>query len=269
MESFRFKKKYGQNFLNDQNIIKKIVDSISPNSDDLIIEIGPGAGALTKELVKKNANLIAFEIDKETSKYLSKFESEKTKIVYEDFLNVNLQEYINKDLYSKIYVIGNLPYYITTPILEKIIEQPLDVESITVMVQKEVANRFSAKPGTKDYGYMTVLLNYNYSIHKIIDVKRTCFKPVPNVDSAVVQLVNKRESNKTNYDTLKSVLKESFQFKRKMLLNNIKSIDKDSVLSVLSKHGYDETVRAEELDLDTFIDLSKLMRWKDVKKGEH
>lgn len=264
MTSFKFKKKYGQNFLNDKNIIDKIVSSINPVSDDLIIEVGPGAGALTKELVKKNANLIAFEIDKETSKYLNKFESDRTKIIYEDFLKVDLSDYVD-NRYKKIYVIGNLPYYITTPILEKIMESSIDVESITVMVQKEVADRFSAHPGTKNYGYMTVLLNYFYDIHKLIDVKRTCFQPQPNVDSAVVQLVNKNCSREL-YEPLKKILKESFQFKRKMIINNIRSIDRETLINVLVKHGYASSVRAEELNLETFIELSKDLRWNYAKK---
>ena len=257
MANFNFKKKFGQNFLNDPNIINKIVTSINPNNDDIIIEIGPGSGALTKRLIQYNSNYIAFEIDKDTSKYLIPLENKKTKIIFEDFLKVDLNSYIRNIPHNDIYVIGNLPYYITTAILEKIIESNIAIKSITVMVQKEVADRLAAKPHTKNYGYMTVLLNFNYEIKKIVDVKRTCFYPVPNVDSAVIQLSLKQDKNDVNYYDFKKVIKESFQFKRKTLINNLKSIDRNLILEIVTKHGFKEDVRAEEIDLDTFIDLTK------------
>lgn len=255
MTKFNFKKKYGQNFLNDNNIIENIVNSINPTTHDLIIEIGPGSGALTKKLKKYNSHLIAFEIDEDTKKFLLPLEDEKTKIIYEDFLEADIKEHISKIHYDKLYIIGNLPYYITTPILEKIIDSKLEQESITIMVQKEVADRFLAKPGVRDYGYMTVFLNLNFNIKKICDVSKKSFYPMPNVDSTVIKLEN--NCVKVNdYQQFKSLLKEAFQFKRKTIYNNLKYHDKNKLESILISHGYNLSSRAEDLDLETFIDLS-------------
>ena len=256
MAAFNFKKKYGQNFLNDDNIIDKIVNSINPTSNDLIVEIGPGGGALTKKLQKYNANILAFEIDKDTSKYLDKIVNSKTRIIYEDFLKVDVQDYLKEYTYDFLFIVGNLPYYITTAILEKIIDSNIDANIVTIMVQKEVAARFLAKSHSKEYGYMTVLLHYFYDIKKITDVKRTCFYPIPNVDSAVVQLVKRVNKQKVGYQQFKSLLQESFKFKRKKLLNNITSIDKDILIKILDKNGFTNDARAEEIDFDTFVELA-------------
>ena len=257
MSSFNFKKKYGQNFLKNDNISNKIADSIEPTSNDLIIEIGPGAGAITEKLKKYNCQLIAFEIDQETHKYLDKLEDDKTKIIYSDFLEVDLKQILNDYIYDKLYIIGNLPYYITTPIIEKIIDSKINPESITIMVQKEVGDRFLASPHTKEYGYITVLLNYWYDMKKIVDVDKIDFYPIPKVDSVVLKL-SKKDSREVDYNKFKKILKEAFQFKRKTIGNNITSIDKNVLLEVLQKHNYTLQSRAEELDLETFIDMSIL-----------
>jgi len=254
---FNYKKKYGQNFLQDMAICDNIVNAISPSPDDLIIEIGGGSGAITKLLKKYNAHLITYEIDPDTKKYLLPLEDEKTSIIYEDFLQADINNTINSIDHNNLYIIGNLPYYITTPIIEKIIDTQIDPEKIVIMVQKEVANRFLAKPKTKDYGYMTVILNYNYNLERFIEVPKEKFYPVPKVDSTVVVLT-KKDKQKINYDKLKSILKEAFQFKRKTIQNNIKSIPKEELLDVLTKHNYTLTSRAEEIDLETFIELSKI-----------
>ena len=261
MNKFKFKKKYGQNFLKDNNIINKINDSINTKPDDLIIEIGPGGGALTKKLLKKGSQLIAFEIDEDAHMYLDKLVSEKTTIVYEDILTTNLPKHLSNYNYDKLYIVGNLPYYITTAILEKIIKSNINPESITIMVQKEVAQRFTAKPHNKEYGYMTVLLNYFYNIKKVCDVSRLCFYPIPDVDSAVIQLIKKNNKADVSFLEFDSFIKEAFRFKRKKLINNIQSIDKEKVLEVLTKRGYTSEARAEEIDLETFIELLK-------KKGD-
>ena len=148
---YKAKKKYGQNFLIDTNIINKIIDSVSINSNDKIIEIGPGKGYLTQELKTFNNELYCFEIDNDMNKFLSKLEDDKTRIIYNDFLNVNLNEYFNRD--DNIRVIANIPYYITTPIIEHLIESKLNILDMTLMVQKEVADRLCSKPGNSDYGY--------------------------------------------------------------------------------------------------------------------
>lgn len=256
MSKFEFKKKYGQNFLQNEEIADIIVNSINPTKDDLIIEIGPGSGAITKKLKKYNANLIAFEIDEETRPYLSQLEDTKTKIIYEDFMTCDIKETLKNIKYDNLYIIGNLPYYITTPILERIIDLNLGEKSITIMVQKEVGERFAASPKTKDYGYMTVLLNYWYDITKVVNVNRVYFMPIPKVDSVVIKL-NKNKKEDINYDKFIKLIKDAFQFKRKTIFNNLKSYNKEKLESILTKHNATLQSRAEELDLNTFIDLTK------------
>ncbi len=255
---FNYKKKYGQNFLQDAITCDKIVNAISPKPDDLIIEIGGGSGAITKLLKKYNSTLITYEIDPDTKKFLLPLEDEKTSIIYEDFLQADVNNKINSIKHQNLYIIGNLPYYITTPIIEKIIDTQIDPQKVVIMVQKEVADRFLAKPKTKDYGYMTVILDYNYNLEKLIEVPKEKFYPAPKVDSTVVVL-SKKDKQKVDYDKLKSILKEAFKFKRKTIQNNIKSIPKEKLLEVLTKHKTTLTSRAEEIDLETFIELSKLI----------
>lgn len=255
MTEFKFKKKFGQNFLKNEHIIEKIISSISPTEKDLIIEIGPGAGAITAKLKRYNANLIAFEIDVDTAKYLKPLEDEKTQIIYEDFLEVNLEEKLSSIKYENLYFLGNLPYYITTPIIEKVIDSTLDFKSFTIMVQKEVADRFLAKPHNREYGYMTVLLNYWFNIERLTNVSRSDFIPAPKVKSTVLLLKTKATPN-VNYQKFKQLIKDAFQFKRKTINNNLKKYDKTVIEKVLIKNGYSMQSRAEEIDLDTFIELA-------------
>ena len=189
MKDFEFKKSLGQNFLKDKNIIYKIVNSIDSTKKDLIIEIGPGAGALTKELVKKESDVICFEIDKRLENILSEIKANNLNIIYEDFLNVDLSKYIDSK-YENLYFIGNLPYYITTAIINKIIKES-NPKSIIIMIQKEVALRFMAKPNTKEYNSLSVFLQYNFDIEKICDVSKNSFVPIPKVDSMVIKLDKK------------------------------------------------------------------------------
>ncbi len=256
MAKFKFKKKYGQNFLKNETIIDKIVSSIDPLPQDMIIEIGPGSGALTRKLKNYGCQLIAFEIDEDTKQYLLTLEDDKTKIIYGDFLESDITKLFKKYDYERLFILGNLPYYITTPIIEHIIDSKINHESLTIMVQKEVAERFLAKPHHKEYGYMTVLLEYHYDIEKIIDVDRNEFYPVPKVDSTVIKL-RKKNSEPVDYEFFKTILKESFQFKRKTVYNNLKKYDKSILERVLEKHGNKLSDRAEDLPLEAYIDLSK------------
>ena len=258
MTDFNYKKKYGQNFLQNEQVIDEIVNTISPCEDDLIIEIGPGSGALTRKLLKYNTNLLAFEIDEDTKEYLLPLQNNKTRIIYEDFMQSDIKKHISKISYKNLYIIGNLPYYITTPILEQIINLNINEKSLTIMVQKEVGERFLAKPHKKEYGYMTVILNYTYEIEKIVDVPRKDFIPSPKVDSVVVKLT-KKENLQIDYNKFIKITKESFQFKRKTIYNNLKKYDKNKLEEILKKHNATLQDRAEDLDLETFIDLSQIL----------
>ena len=256
MKDLQAKKSLGQNFLKDDNILNKIANSIETNND-LIIEIGPGMGALTKKLINKNSYVLAYEIDERAKEYLLPLENEKTKIVYKDFLETDLKEDIKNIKYNKLYVIANIPYYITTPIIEHIIESDIDVESMVLLVQKEVAERFSAKPKSKEYGSLTVYLNYYFEVKKLFDVKNTCFTPVPKVDSAVIKFTKKNNNYNIDSKQFSKFIKECFSMKRKTLRNNLKNYDFEIIKEILEKNNYLASVRAEEIDLQTFIDIFK------------
>lgn len=255
MIDHKFKKQYGQNFLMDKNILDKISSSICPGKNDLIIEIGPGSGNLTKRLKEYKASMVCFEIDKSLDKYLNLLEDDKTKVVYEDFINVNLEEFVKNYNYENIYVIANIPYYITTPIIEKITFSNIKVKSLLLMVQKEVADRLSSTNGNREYGYITVLLNAFYNINKLFNVNRNSFYPVPNVDSAIIKLDSK-ECNLLNFEKFNKLIKNAFRFKRKTLKNNLLGYDLNLVDSLLGKYGYSLSNRAEEIPVDVYINVA-------------
>ena len=250
---FKTKKSLGQNFLIDTSIVDRIIKSVDVKDNEKILEVGPGIGYLTKELKSFNSDLTCFEIDLDTKKYLDKLVDDKTKVIYKDFMQVDLNEYYNKD--DKIHVIANIPYYITTPIIEKIIDSNLNILDMTLMVQKEVADRLSSKPKSSEYGYITVYLNYYFEVNKLFNVDKSCFNPAPKVDSAIIQL-KKKDKIKVNEEVFFKLIKDSFRLKRKNLRNNLKEYDLDKIETILSNHGLSLTSRAEELSLDVFIDIA-------------
>ena len=193
MESFKFKKKFGQNFLKDKKIVVKIANLSNITKNDLVIEVGPGRGILTAELAERAKLVLAYEIDNELEHSLSELQKKYSNIdiIYDDFINRNIESDIKSYEYKNIYFISNVPYYITTPILMKLMNSNVDFQKIVMMVQKEVGDRFSAKPKTKEYGSLTVCLNYFYNVYKELDVNRSEFIPVPNVDSVVVSFTKK------------------------------------------------------------------------------
>ena len=245
---FNFKKKFGQNFIVDENIINSIIDKSHIDNDTLVIEIGPGAGSLTDN-----------EIDEKLKPILEKNISKKNnlEIIFKNFLESNVKEDIKKYNYEKLYVIANLPYYITTPIIIKLIEDDLNVDKIVVMVQKEVGDRFKATPGSKDYSSLSVFLGYYYNIKKLMDVSRNVFIPKPNVDSIVVEFSKK---NSLLYlkdtQTFYKLIRDSFKQKRKTLKNNLKDYNLIKIEETLKKYNFDLTVRAEQLPIEAFIDIS-------------
>lgn len=252
---FDYKKSLGQNFLKDKNIIKKIADSINPTEEDLIIEVGPGAGALTKELVKKKSEVICFEIDTRLKEILEEINSEKLTIIFKDFLSIKINEYIDQNKYKNLYFVGNLPYYITTAIINKIVKESNPYE-ITIMVQKEVADRFSAKPGTKDYSSISIFLQYNFDIERVCNVSKTCFEPVPKVDSSVIKFKRNKKISANDEEKFYKLIKDSFTQKRKNLRNNLKGYDLNKIQAILKKYDKDLTARAEQLSIEEFVDIS-------------
>jgi len=256
---FNFKKKFGQNFIIDENIINNIVTKSNIDKDTLVIEIGPGAGSLTYFLANSAKNVLCYEIDTTLKDILANNlkEYDNVEIIYNDFLKVNVKEDLKKYDYKKLYVVANLPYYITTPIIMKLIEDNIGVDKIVVMVQKEVGDRFKANPGTKDYSSLSVFLSYYFDVKKIMDVSKNVFIPRPNVDSIVVEF-NKKENNYNVKDEKKlfKLIRDSFEFKRKTLRNNLKGYNLDKIENVLEKHNLDLSVRAEQIPLELFIEIS-------------
>ena len=254
MEKHIFKKKFGQNFLNDSNILEKIYCSVNPTEKDLIIEIGPGSGNLTKYLQKYNCQILCYEIDESLKNILENITNEKTTILYKDFMKSDIENDIKGYKFQKIFVIANIPYYITTPIIEKLALSKIQFESLTLMMQQEVGERLSALPNSKNYGYITVLLNYFYDIKILFKVSRKCFFPEPNVDSVVVKFTPKKNLQ-TNFKKFNQFIKDSFQYKRKNLKNNLKKYNTENIEKVLLKNGFSLNDRAENIPLEVFIEI--------------
>ncbi|MEE1371528.1 MAG: 16S rRNA (adenine(1518)-N(6)/adenine(1519)-N(6))-dimethyltransferase RsmA [Bacilli bacterium] len=259
MYKFDYKKNLGQNFLQDKNIIDKIVNAPDYGDNNLVIEIGPGAGALTKELLKKVDRAILYEVDTRLEKILNKELSTfvNYELIFDDFLNRDVNKDISKYDFDNLYIVANLPYYITTPIITKIINDKIPTNEIVIMIQKEVADRFSAKPGSKEYGQITVFLNYFFDIDNVCNVSKNCFFPKPKVDSAVIKM-KRKESNDyiKNFDVFNRLVKDSFRFKRKTIKNNLVGYDLDIINNILTKYGFDINTRSENIPYNVFVEIA-------------
>ena len=256
---FNFSKALGQNFLINPTVCPKMAEASITHDNTGVIEIGPGIGVLTNELAKKAKNVVALEIDKRLIPVLNETlaEHNNVEIINADVLKINLNQLIEEKFKGmKVVVCANLPYYITSPIIMKLLEGKLNIESITVMVQKEVGDRFCARVGTKEYGSFTVFLNYNFDVKKNFVVSRNCFFPRPNVDSVIVSLMSKDKLFVSDKELFYKLVYDSFKFKRKTLRNNLKGYDLDVVSKVLEKHGFDLSVRAEQISVDIFCEIS-------------
>ena len=260
--NFNFKKMYGQNFIIDENIINNIIKKSEIDKDTLVLEIGPGAGSLTYKLSSSAKNVLCYEIDTKLKELLAENLAEKhnVEIIYNDFLKSNVLDKLKEYKYKKLYVVANLPYYITTPIIVKLIEDNINVDKIVVMVQKEVGDRFKAQPGSKEYGSLSIFLNYYFKINKVLDVSKNVFIPKPNVDSIVIEFIKKEKIQQVNNkDLFFKLIRDSFRQKRKTIKNNLKNYDLEKVEQVLKKHNYDLSVRAEQLNIEVFIEIANFL----------
>ena len=242
--------------------MERIADVCSLTKDDLVIEVGPGGAILTQELAKRAGHVLAYEIDEdlkvELTNKLSEFSN--VDILFQDFLNSSLEYDISRFSYSNLYFISNVPYYITTPIIMKIVNSNLNFKKICMMVQKEVGNRFCASPGSREYGSISVFLSYFYDVKKEFLVSRKEFVPEPNVDSVVISFTKKDVVlNLKDRDLFFKVVRDSFQFKRKNLRNNLKKYDLNIIRSVLQDYDYDLTVRAEQLSVEIFVAIANAL----------
>ena len=259
----RANKKLGQNFLINEEIINQIIEKADVNKNDTIIEIGPGLGSLTAKLLENADKVIAIELDSNMSNILKERFClyDNFELIENDVLKVNLNEIIEK--YESVKVVANLPYYITTPIIMKLLEERLKLKSITVMVQKEVGERFCAVPNSKEYGAITISINYYTKPQIIIDVPKENFEPMPEVDSCVIKLDvrNVPPVELKNEKDFFNLIKAGFSQRRKTINNSLASmgISKEKIKNVLEKLGIDSKLRAENLTMEQFADISNNM----------
>ncbi len=265
-------KNLGQNFLIDDEAVTGIIDAAKVSKDNLIIEIGPGLGTLTKELLEKAGKVICIELDKRMMEILEDRFSMYTnfKVINEDVLKVNLKDLIQQEKIKTAKIVANLPYYITTPIIMKLLEDRLDIETITVMIQKEVADRLVTEPGTGDTGAITYAIHYYTEPKRVLEVPNTAFIPAPKVNSSVIQLeILKTPSVKVeNEEELFKLIKIAFMQKRKTLINALanskKYGNKEQIEKVLRELKIDLQIRPEKLTLEQFAELSNLIETKIV-----
>lgn len=262
-------KKLGQNFLINDEVINGIVEASNIQKEDLVIEIGPGLGTLTSELLENAGKVIAIELDENMLPILNdRFKLyDNFELLNEDILKVDLNKLISENMggLSKAKVVANLPYYITTPIIMKLLEDKLNIESITVMVQKEVADRITAKPGDKLSGSITYSVDYYAEAEKIVFVDKNSFIPAPEVDSEVIKLQIREEPkvHVENEELFFKVIKASFMQRRKTLLNGLSNSgiikDKEILKEILQKLGLSVDIRGEKLTIEQFAELSNLI----------
>lgn len=264
---FKFTKSLGQNFLIDDNIVDKIVAGAGIGPGDKIIEVGPGIGTLTREMASRAETLMAVEIDKNLIPILADTlgDYDNVKIVNEDIIKADIRGLIDENLGGgPVKLVANLPYYITTPIIMRFLEENINVTDIVVMVQKEVAERMNAQPGGKDFGALSVAVQYYCDTEIVAKVPRHLFVPQPNVDSIVIALRIRpeRKYKVDDEDLYFKVVKAAFGQRRKTLLNSISSMGnlaKDQVKEALEEAGIDPKRRGETLSLDEFAILSNVI----------
>ena len=268
----KFKKKFGQNFLIDTHVLERIIEESGITKDDCILEIGPGIGTMTQYLCENAREVIAVEIDKALIPILEDTLSayDNVTVINDDILKVDVQKIVDEKNGGKpIKVVANLPYYITTPIIMGLFESHLPLKSITIMVQKEVADRMQVGPGTKDYGALSLAVQYYAKPEIVANVPANCFMPRPNVGSAVIRLTKYEEPPVfvENEEFMFSLIRATFNQRRKTLVNAIGNapnlnITKDMVAEVLSEMGESATVRGETFTLEKFAEFSNLIQKK-------
>lgn len=264
--NFSFRKDYGQNFLIDDNILRNIISAAGVTKDDCVLEIGPGIGTMTQYLCEAAKRVVAVEIDKALIPILGETLSEydNVEVINEDVLKLDLNQIVKEKNDGKpIKVVANLPYYITTPIIMGLFEKDVPIESITVMIQKEVADRMQVGPGTKDYGALSLAVQYYSKPEVMLNVSPNCFMPVPKVGSSVIKLTRyeNRPVEVKDDKLMFRVIRAAFNQRRKTLANALKNspeiaLDKEQVENVINEVGFSPTVRGEALTLEEFARLS-------------
>lgn len=261
---FRFNKALGQNFITDSNLLDAIVADSGITSDDTVVEIGTGAGTLTRAIAKVAKKVYSFEVDRNLQPVLalSLQGVDNAEVVFRDVLKMKDDE-LKSVVCDSFKVVANLPYYITTPLAMRFIESTLDVKSVTIMVQKEVALRFVAKPNTADYSAITLAIEMAGNAQITRNVSRNMFFPSPNVDSAVVRIdIDRAKLDGENAPLLHKLVRSSFAMRRKTLANNLSvafQIDKQEAGKLIEEAGFSPMVRGEALSLDDYKKLTKTL----------
>ena len=248
------KKKFGQNFLKDAAIIHSIIQSINPLPNDLLIEIGPGLGALTKPLLEKTNRLLAIELDRDIVSWMENEYSKKNITIFnEDVLNFNFNQFD-----QKIRIVGNLPYNISTPILFKCIDNILNIKDLHFMLQKEVVDRMIAIPSSPEYGRLSVMLQYYFTMEHLVDVPKESFEPEPKVESSFVRLIPYEQYPfiANNIEQFARIVKEAFSQRRKTIRNTLKSFISENDFE---KIGINPQLRAENLSVSDFVKISNYL----------
>ena len=269
--NFTFQKKFGQNFLIDTHVLDKIIRAAEITKEDMVLEIGPGIGTMTQYLAEATGKVVAVEIDKNLIPILSDTLSayENVTIINEDVLKLDIQKLANEENQGRpIKVVANLPYYITTPIIMGLFENHVPVESITVMVQKEVADRMQTGPGNKDYGALSLAVQYYAEPYIVANVPPNCFMPRPKVGSAVIRLTCHEQPPVEVKDErlMFDIIRASFNQRRKTLANGLNNSDKlsfskEEITEAIESLGKGSSVRGEALTLEEFAELSNYL-WK-------
>ena len=264
--SCAFQKKFGQNFLIDSNVLESIIRGAEITKDDFVLEIGPGIGTMTQYLCEAARQVVAVEIDKMLIPILEDTLSEydNVEVINQDVLKVDIKSLAEEKNNGKpIKVVANLPYYITTPLIMGLFESGVPIDSITIMVQKEVADRMQTGPGSKDYGALSLAVQYYATAKVILNVSATCFMPRPYVDSALIKLTRHKEPtvNVADEKLMFKIIRASFNQRRKTLVNGLKnspelSFSKEQIVKAIEKIGKPETIRGEALTLEEFAELA-------------
>jgi 16S rRNA (adenine1518-N6/adenine1519-N6)-dimethyltransferase len=267
--NFTFQKKYGQNFLIDSHVLEKIMDAAEIGKDDCVVEIGPGIGTMTQYLAERAGEVVAVEIDKNLIPILTETlaDYKNVSIINEDILKVDLNRIVEeKNGGRPVKIVANLPYYITTPIIMGLFENHVPVKSITVMVQKEVADRMQVGPGTKDYGALSLAVQYYAKPEIVAIVPPNCFIPRPNVASAVIRLTchEKKPVEVKNEKGMFALIRASFNQRRKTLANSLSnaqnlSLTREQVTEALESMQLSPTIRGEALTLEQFAALADIL----------
>ena len=261
MEKFNFKKSLGQNFIHDENIIDRIINSADIDKDTLVIEIGPGAGALSSKLVSMSKYTILYEIDDRLEEPLREKLSNYTNydLIITDVLKVSLKDDISKYNYDKLVVVANIPYYITSPIISKLINE-ISPDRIVIMIQEEVADRISAHEGSREYGFMSVIVQSKYKVTKEFRVAKHYFTPVPKVDSAVIKLDKRNDYDILDYNYFVKLVGDAFRHKRKNIKNNLSGYNLDIINNILNKYNLSITDRSEQVPISCFIEIANKLK---------